>query len=103
MAKNSKWTEKKKRQGGKQKILGQTVINFHSEDQNAIKPVSHLLAIKKQIKYRLCGLRSCLWQEAQEISLHVKSQNLFVSIYCLYTQQMKTRPAPSYVETHCAG
>lgn len=35
-----------------------------------------------------------LWQEAQEISLHVKSPNLFVSIYCLYTQQIKTRPAP---------
>lgn len=87
--------------GGKQKILGQTVINLHCEDQNAIKPVTHLLAIKKQIKHRLCGLRSCLWQEAQEISLHVKSQNPSVSIHCLYTQQIRTRLAPSYVETLC--
>lgn len=77
MAKNSKCTEKERQT---ENSGMNCVTNLHSEDQNVINTVSHLLATKKQIKRRLCGLRSCLWQEAQEISLHVKSQSLFVSV-----------------------
>jgi len=78
------------------------VTNFHSEDQTVIKTVGHLSAIREQIKCRLCGLRGCLWQEAQEVCLHVKSQTQdgVTSIACTHTN-IKARPAPSCVETYC--
>lgn len=92
------WKERR----SEEKFPGLTVTNFHSEDQTVIKTASHLLAIREQIKCRLCGLRSCLWQGAQEISLLVKSQNLLgaTSTACAHTK-ITTGPARSCAETHC--
>lgn len=100
MPKNSKCTEKKGE--ANRNFQGELCYKFSLWRSNCHKKVSHLLATREQIKCRLCGLGGCLWQEAQEISLHVKSQNLVgaTCTACTHTK-IKTWSAPSYVETYC--
>lgn len=100
MAKNSKCTEKK----------GEANRKFRDElcYKFSLWRSKHHKTSQPSFGYKGANKTQALW--SQKLPLAGSSGNLSscevskpicVSIYCLSTQQIKTRPAPSCVEAHC--